>query len=124
MALTVDYKALTMKSESILKRLAYFNRNDPRVWIYKSEKSKLFGVTLNFAKRGAWAVLLAIIAVVGFLAWGATWIGAKCLLLSATQELLYRIAVVVTTLAFVALCFGMAERDLKRHPGPKSARSC
>ena len=50
----------------------YFNRDDPRVWVYRDEKYKAVGVTLNFAKAVSWV-----------------WLAA---------------------------------RDLKRHPGPQSAR--
>ena len=60
-----------MKAGNILKCLAYFNRNDPRIWVYKSEKYKAIGVTLNFARIGSWIWLMALVAFVVGLIGGA-----------------------------------------------------
>ena len=50
-----------MKPESLLKFGVYYNRNDPRVWVYRHDKYKAVGVTLNFAKTAAWVWLALLI---------------------------------------------------------------
>ena len=43
----------------MLKNFVYFNRNDPRVWVYRHEKYKAIGVTFNFAKTASWLWMAA-----------------------------------------------------------------
>ena len=106
-----------MKAGNILKCLAYFNRNDPRIWVYKSEKYKAIGVTLNFARIGSWIWLMALVAfVVGLIGGANRVLQNNCLFAVA--------AVVAGAVVILTVCYWMAARDLKRYPGPKSARIC
>ena len=106
-----------MKAGNILKCLAYFNRNDPRTWVYKSEKYKAIGVTLNFARRGSWVCLTVLVAFVVGLVWGVNRVlRDNCLFAD--------VVAVAGVVAVLAVCYWMAARDLKRYPGPKSARPC
>ena len=104
-----------MKAGNILKCLAYFNRNDPRIWVYKSEKYKAIGVTLNFAKIGSYFWLTALVAFAMGLVWGMSRVSCNnCLFVDA--------AVVAGVVVILTVCYWMAARDLKRYPGLKSAR--
>ena len=106
-----------MKAGNILKCLAYFNRNDPRIWVYKSEKYKAIGVTLNFARIGSWIWLMALVAfVVGLIGGANRVLQNNCLFAVA--------AVVAGAVVILTVCYWMAARDLKRYPGLKSARPC
>ena len=106
----------------MLKKLIYFNRDDPRVWVYRNEKYKAIGVTFNFAKAASWVWLVGLIAFgIGFFLffrWGVKWICADC----AAHELLETFAVLFVVLIVGLTCFWMAARDLKRYPGLRSAR--
>ena len=106
----------------MLKKFVYFNRNDPRVWVYRHEKYKAIGVTFNFAKAASWVWLAGLIGFgVGiFFAfrWGAKQICGDC----TSYELMEAFAVLFTVLIVGLTCFGMAARDLKRYPGLRSAR--
>ena len=106
----------------MLKKLVYFNRNDPRVWVYRHEKYKAIGVTFNFAKTASWVWLTGLIGFgVGFFfafRWGAKRFCGDC----AAYEFLETFAVLSLALIFGLICFWMAARDLKRYPGLRSAR--
>lgn len=106
----------------MLKKLVYFNRNDPRVWVYRHEKYKAIGVTFNFAKTASWVWLVGLIGFgVGFFfvfQWGAKRMCGDC----AAYELLGIFAVLFLVLIAGSICFWMAARDLKRYPGRRSAR--
>ena len=106
----------------MLKKLVYFNRNDPRVWVYRHEKYKAIGVTFNFAKAASWVWSAGLI---GFgvcfyfvFRWGANQMCGDC----AAYELLEIFAVLFLVLIVGLICFWMAARDLKRYPGLQSAR--
>ena len=106
----------------MLNKFVYFNRNDPRVWIYRHEKYKAIGVTFNFAKAASWVWLAGLIGFgVGiFFAfrWGAKQICGDC----TSYELMEAFAVLFVVLIVGLICFWMAARDLKRYPGLRSAR--
>ena len=106
----------------MLKKFVYFNRNDPRVWVYRHEKYKAIGVTFNFAKGVSWVWLAGLIGfgVCFFFVfrWGVKWICADC----AAYELLETLAVLSLVLIVGLICFWMAARDLKRYAGPQSVR--
>ena len=106
----------------MLKKLVYFNRKDPRVWVYRHEKYKTIGVTFNFAKAASWVWSAGLI---GFgvcfyfvFRWGANQMCGDC----AAYELLEIFAVLFLVLIVGLICFWMAARDLKRYPGLQSAR--
>lgn len=40
-------------------KLNFFDKNDPRIFLYKLPKHKWMGVTLNFAHVRAWKILFA-----------------------------------------------------------------
>ena len=77
----------TSKWECFL-RGCYFNRDDPRVWVYRHERYKAIGVTFNFAKTASWVWLVGLIGFgVGFFfvfRWGARQMCGDC----AAYELL------------------------------------
>ena len=106
----------------MLKNFVYFNRSDPRVWVYRHEKYKTIGVTFNFAKGVSWVWLAGLIVFgVGLFIvfrWGARQMCGDC----AAYELLEIFAVLFLVLIVGLICFWMAERDLKRYPGLQSAR--
>lgn len=60
----------------------YFNRDDPRIWVYRHEKYKAVGVTLNFAKAVSWAWLVVFIALMLVGMGGAEWLRCSSLITS------------------------------------------
>ena len=106
----------------MLKKFVYFNRSDPRVWVYRHAKYKAIGVTFNFAKGASWVWLAGLIVFgVGtffVFRWGASQMCGDC----ADYELLEIFAVLFLVLIVGLICFWMAARDLKRYPGLQSAR--
>ena len=106
----------------MLKKFIYFNRDDPRVWVYRHEKYKAIGVTFNFAKVVSWVWLVGLIGFGGgfffVFRWGARRICGDC----DAYELLETFALLFPVLIVGLICFWMAARDLKRYPGLQSAR--
>ena len=116
-----------MKPESLLKFGLYYNRNDPRVWVYRHDKHKAVGVTLNFAKVASWVWLAALIGSLFVCQWGAKWIFRDCFTSydQTAREMICGLFIgtfAVWCPLMVVICFYGAARDLKRHPGAKSAR--
>ena len=46
----------------IMNKLFYANKDDPRIFVYKTE-NKAYGVTFNFAHRKARVLMLLVIAL-------------------------------------------------------------
>ena len=108
-------------------RGCYFNRDDPRVWVYRDEKCKAVGVTLNFAKTAAWVWLALLIGSLFVCQWGAKWIFRDCFTSydQTAREMICGLLIgsfAVWCPLMLITCFGLAARDLKRHPGPQAER--
>lgn len=95
------------------RTILYINRDDPRVFVYKHQKWKWMGVTLNFAHFASFPVLLVTLGsvVVPLL---PLWIW-KAVVWSSVLLALWLAAVVV-------YYFRQAARDLERYPGNLSSR--
>ena len=104
----------------------YFNRDDPRVWVYRHDKYKAVGVTLNFAKIASWVWLVALISLLFVCQWGMRWLCRDCFTSydqNAQETICQALGVgAVWCPLMLVICFWLAARDLKRHPGPQSAR--
>ena len=100
----------------MLKKILYFNRNDPQAWVYRHEKYKAIGVTFNFAKAASWIWLTGLIGFLLVFQWGVKRFCHDC-----TAYEFLAVFVVLCPLLIVT-CFWMATRDLKRHPGLQSVR--
>ena len=103
----------------------YFNRDDPRVFVYRHDRYKAVGVTLNFAKIASWVWLVFFIALLFVGMVGTEWLRRSSLITSfdrVVRDAIYAIVCVVWCLLMGVACFWLAARDLKRHPGPQSAR--
>ncbi len=101
--------------------IIYINPDDPRTFVYKHERYKWFGVTLNFAQRksllvpaAAFPPLLCPPLVVRELL-TLRLSGGRVGLVLGSIGILYLAVLCVS-------CFRGAARDLRRHPGNRSAR--
>ena len=108
-------------------RGCYFNRDDPRVWVYRDEKYKAVGVTFNFAKKAAWVWLAVLIGLLFACQWGMKWLCRDCFTSydNTAREMICGLLLgtfAVWCPLMIVICFWMAARDLKRHPGPQGAR--
>lgn len=95
------------------RTILYINRDDPRVFVYKHQKWKWMGVTLNFAHFASYPILLVTLGsvVVPLL---PLWIW-KAVAWSSILFALWLAAVVV-------YYFRQAATDLERYPGNLSSR--
>lgn len=93
-------------------RIIYCNRRDPRVFVYKHEKYRWPGVTLNFAHPKSFVIMAATILSCLVMALAANvWKPWGMVLVAAWAALV------------VVYAFRGAAEDLKRHPGNRSCRS-
>ena len=105
----------------------YFNRDDPRVWVYRHDKYKAVGVTFNFAKKAAWVWLVLLIVSLFVCQWGAKWLFRDCFTSydQTAREMICGLLIgsfAVWCPLMLITCFGLAARDLERHPGPQAER--
>ena len=95
------------------RTILYINRDDPRVFVYKHQKWKWMGVTLNFAHFASFPIL--------FISLGS-------IVIPLSPLWIYRgvvLSLILFTLwlaALVVYYFRQAARDLKRYPGNLSSR--
>jgi hypothetical protein len=96
----------------------YTNKNDPRVFAYLDDTYKWCGVTLNFAHKKSWIVMMLILLPVVA--------NVICVAFIAEPGLVLRRWLIFFAAYFpvlVTTCFIGASRDLKRHPGPQGQRA-
>lgn len=105
--------------------LIYFNPNDPRTFVYKHERYKWIGVTMNFARARSYRVLAATLIPAFVLGW----------VFSRRNVFMYvrsfhPWAPIITFLGLVILygiyisviAYRGAATDLRRYPGKLSMR--
>ncbi len=80
-------------------KLLCFNKNDPRIFVYKCPAHKWMGVTLNFAHAKAWLALFLTLLPIAL--WGA----AVALLNPHSADWRFTVLVVTMVLYIVALSF-------------------
>jgi uncharacterized membrane protein len=99
-----------------IQKLIYCNREDPRVFVYKHQRWKWVGVTLNLAHaKSIWVLAITLISGAGTalpLFFVQNWSG---LLLSL-------IILALWTLALCYYYYRQAAKDLRQYPGELSAR--
>lgn len=101
-----------MKSRTVF----YVNKDDPRIFVYKSSKWKWLGVTLNFAHAASFKILLMTI--------GSDGIALFPLLIWRNRTALF-VSLILMALWLAAVLwyyYRQAARDLKKYPGALSAR--
>ena len=98
------------------RTIFYVNKDDPRIFVYKDQKLKWVGVTLNFAHTASFKILLTtlgsdIIALLPLLIWR----NRTAIFISAGLMAAWLVAV-------LWYYYRQAARDLQKHPGALSAR--
>ncbi len=97
--------------------LIYVNKDDPRLFIYKHPKWKWVGITLNFAHRASFVILLfTIFSVI---------VPLLPPLLARGKAEAHIVSIVLLFVWLVALTlyyYKRAASDLKKYPGDPSAR--
>ena len=107
-------------------RLYYSNKDDPRIFVYKTE-NKFYGVTLNCAHRKG-RILMVGVLVLGIvpglcftLMSCARGFKSPCSL--AVASILLTVYYVCFSIGSVIWGFRSAARDLKRYPGLNGPRN-
>jgi len=96
----------------------YADRDDPRLYAYKNPRAKWMGVTLNFARPGAWRHFLAILLVSispCCLLFLAPWIGLEW------AKTFFKAAMMAVIALIVVHCHRAAAKDWRRHGGRDKA---
>ncbi len=97
--------------------LIYINPDDPRIFVYKHNRCKWVGVTLNFAHGKSFpvlaALLLPLIVLPLLLCWPQSETG---------RGVLIGLYLTIDVTATCIICFRGAARDLRRYPGKPAAR--
>ena len=101
----------------IVNKLFYVNKDDPRIFVYKTE-NKSYGVTFNFAHRKARVLMLLVIVLllVPYVLMSIFGLKMPIILLVVGYYV-----ILVPALAIFA--FRGAASDLKRHPGLNGPRA-
>ncbi len=99
-----------------MSRILYSNRDDPRIFVYRDGNME-YGVTLNFAHRKAWVMMISwlilTIAPVFFI-----WLfqgGILAIALFVAFDMCFAVSIVIISIKG-------ASRDLKLYPGFKGPR--
>lgn len=95
----------------------YINKKDPRIFVYKNQTRKWFGVTLNFAHTKSLVVLFG------------TLLGLLVITLLSLHFLQYSwgvlfslILFILWVIALICYCYREAAKDLRKYPGNPSVR--
>jgi len=104
----------------------YFNRDDPKIFVYKNPRHKWLGVTLNFAYGKAWIVLLlGIIFPLVFIGAPCAWLLWE--LLTTPRNKSWMVTAYVFThyalpifflwlVCLLVYFYGMAAKDAQNYP--------
>lgn len=107
------------------RTLLYVNPDDPRTFVYKHERWKWMGVTLNFARWRSFRVLAGIIAPAPLLGWLVFQLGYAVARQRFSPQALMALLLGLEIAYFVAICvycFRGAAADLRRYPGKQGVR--
>ena len=101
-----------IKCQSII----YINKDDPRIFVYKHQKWKWVGITLNFAHAKSLGIFLitlgsVVIPLLPLLVWHKPW----AILLTSSLFVLW-------VIVLIWYYYREAAADLQRHPGNLSIR--
>lgn len=95
----------------------YANKNDPRLFVYLDNTCKWCGVTLNFAHKISWIIMMVIIMPL---------IANSILMMFGGEtQLVVRRLIIFCAIYFpilITLCYLGAALDLRRHPGRQGPR--
>jgi hypothetical protein len=97
--------------------IIYVNKDDPRIFVYKHQRWRWVGVTLNFAHASSFLILLFTLA--------SLLLPLIPLLVCVPGKSGGIFSIVLLACWTIALClyyFHRAEKDLERYPGNLSAR--
>jgi len=96
--------------------IIYINKEDPRLFVYKHQKWKWMGITLNFAHSKSLVLLCATLA--------SAFIPFIPLLVihNTAAKILSAILFLFWFLALLCFYYRQASKDLQRYPGPLSTR--
>ena len=105
-------------------KLAYFNKDDPKIFVYKCPGRKWMGVTLNFAHPKAWRLLVfmmlfPMVFLLPCILALTVWIHPKPRAVLWFSLFGAMMALNVLYAAFLTFhAFRMAAKDAQNHPAP------